>query len=67
MLLAFIFENSWKMDEVLKTKNTKQKDKVPIFEMEKSEKIGEEGINIDQLVNFIFHKSTRTNNQIKCS
>lgn len=57
------------MDEVLKPKNTekkKKKDKVPIFEMEMSGETSEKEINIDQLVNYIYQKSARTNNQIKC-
>lgn len=39
---------------------TNKKDKVLIFEMEKSGGKGEKGINIDHLVNFIFQKITRT-------
>lgn len=32
------------------------------FEMEKVRETGQKGINIDQLINFIFQKSTGTNN-----
>lgn len=35
------------------------------FKMEKTRETGQKGINIDQLINFIFQKSTGINNQIK--